>query len=249
MTRDRSHWSYRSYWSHRAASLKAKQVKVQRIKLAAAFVAAGLTAVGAAGCGSSSVEAAAGASQYKPITIVTRTAPPTNWPYFGTRVEPPLPKPAWTLTDTTGAAYDIGARTRGKITVLFFGFTSCADDCPTMMADMAAALRAVSPAVRDQVTVLFVTVDPAHDTGPVLRAWLNKFYPTFVGLTASDATVIKDASELGIKVSLPVKVDGVDSVQHGTESEVFNASGYANFFWGPSTPVLDIAHDLNEITS
>jgi hypothetical protein len=68
-----------------------------------------------------------------------------------------------------------------------------------------------------------------------------------VGLTASDATIIRDAGQLGIPVEPPTKVDGVDSVQHGTESEVFNQSGYANFFWGPKTPVPDIAHDLRQL--
>ena len=217
-----------------------------RITVTAALVA--VTALVAAGCGGQSAGSSPGASQYKPITIITDTAVAAAWPYYGTEVDPPLPEPDWTLTDTSGAAYDIPAETKGRITVLFFGYTSCADDCPTMMADMAAALRAVPASIADQVTVLFVTVGPAHDTGSVLSKWLARFYPSFIGLTASDATVIHDAGELGIKVGPPVKVDGVDSVQHGTEAEVFTPAGYANFFWGPKTPVLDIAHDLRQLT-
>ena len=208
---------------------------------------AAVTALVAAGCGGQAAGSSPGASQYKPITVITDTEVAAAWPYYGTEVDPPLPKPDWTLTDTGAAAYDIPAETKDRITVLFFGYTSCADDCPTMMADMAAALRAVPPSIADQVTVLFVTVDPAHDTGPVLSRWLARFYPGFIGLTAPDATVIHDAGELGIRVDPPVKVDGVDSVQHGTEAEVFNQAGYANFFWGPKTPVLDIAHDLRQL--
>ena len=221
--------------------------------LRAALVTVALTAVAAvimlavAGCGATPAGQSPGASQYKPITVITDTEVAAAWPYYGTQVDPPLPKPEWTLTDTKGAAYDIPGETKGRITVLFFGYTSCADDCPTMMADMSAALRAVPSSIADQVTVLFVTVDPAHDTGPVLSTWLAKFYPSFIGLTASDATVIHDAGELGIQVEPPVKVDGVDSVQHGTEAEVFNQAGYANFFWGPKTPVPDIAHDLRQL--
>jgi protein SCO1 len=221
--------------------------------LRAAGVTVALTAVAAfimlavAGCGATPAGQSPGASQYKPITVITDTEVAAAWPYYGTEVDPPLPKPEWTLTDTKGAAYDIPARTKGRITVLFFGYTACADDCPTMMADMSAALRAVPSSIADQVTVLFVTVDPAHDTGPVLSTWLARFYPSFIGLTASDAAVIHDAGELGIQVEPPVKVDGADSVQHGTEAEVFNQAGYANFFWGPKTPVLDIAHDLRQL--
>lgn len=211
------------------------------------WAALGVTALAVAGCGSQQADSVPGASQYEPITVVTRTALPSAWPYYGTQEDPPLPKPDWTLTDTDGKTYDIGARTKGRITVLFFGYTSCPDECPTTMANMAAALRAVPGSVADQVTVLFVTVDPAHDTGPVLDAWLAKFYPDFVGLTATDAAIIEDAGELGIRVYPPTKADGVDSVQHGTEEEVFSPSGYANFFWGPTTPVLDIAHDLRQL--
>ena len=208
-----------------------------------------VTALAAAGCGSQQTDSSPGASQYKPITVVTRTALPAAWPYYGTEENPPLPKPAWTLTDTRGSAYDVGARTKGRITVLFFGYTACPDECPTTMANMAAALRAVPASVADRVTVLFVTVDPARDTGPVLSAWLAKFYPDFVGLTGTDVAIIKDAGELGIPVEPPTKAGGVDSVQHGTEEEVFNQSGYANFFWGPTTPVLDIAHDLRQLAA
>jgi protein SCO1/2 len=214
----------------------------------AAVLAAATASAAASGCGAQSAGQSPGASQYKPITIVSATGVTAAWPFYGTEVNPPLPKPDWTLTDTTGAAYDIPARTKSRITVLFFGYTSCADDCPTMMADMAAALRAVPSAVADQVTVLFITVDPAYDTGPRLSTWLTRFYPGFVGLTAPDPTVIHDAGELGIPVDPPTKVDGVDSVQHGTEAEVFNRSGYADFFWGPKTSVLDIAHDLRQLT-
>ena len=221
---------------------------MRALRITVTATLAAVTALVAAGCGRQSAGTSPGASQYKPITIVTDTAVAAAWPYYGTEVDPPLPKPNWTLTDTSGAAYDIPAETKGRITVLFFGYTSCADDCPTMMADMAAALRAVPASIADQVTVLFVTVDPAHDTGPVLSTWLARFYPGFIGLTASDATVIHDAGELGIKVEPPVKVDGVDSVQHGTEAEVFTPVGYANFFWGPKTPVLDIAHDLRQLS-
>ena len=218
-------------------------------RIIAAAIAAAAMILGSAGCGAQPAGRSPGASQYKPITVVHATGVSAAWPYFGTEVNPPLPKPDWTLTDTGGAAYDIPARTRGRITVLFFGYTSCADDCPTMMADVAAALRTVPAAVAKQVTVLFVTVDPAYDRGPRLSAWLARFYPSFVGLSAPDATVIHDAGELGIPVQPPKKVDGVDSVQHGNETEVFNQSGYANFFWGPTTPVLDIAHDLKQLTT
>jgi protein SCO1/2 len=228
---------------------RSARLRVNRgaLALAAAVVLA------AAGCGSQTTGNTPGASQYKPITIVNRTGLPPNWGYYGTEMSPPLPKPEWTLTDTAGAAYDVGARTQGRITILLFGYTQCPDICPTEVADLVAALRALPAAVSGKVTVLLITVDPAHDTGPVLSAYIRRFNPSpasaFVGLTASDPMVIKDAGELGIQVGVPRKIDGVDTVAHGAQEEVFGRNGYAIFFWDAATPVLDIAHDINQLAS
>ncbi len=98
-------------------------------------------------------------------------------------------RPAYVLTDTTGARYDFGARTRGFPTYVYFGYTHCPDECPTAMADLAVVLRKVSPALRAQARVVFVTTDPARDTAPVLRRWLDQFSTSFVGLLGSPAEV------------------------------------------------------------
>src|SRR3954447_22330401 len=73
-------------------------------------------------------------------------------------------RPEFELTDTSGAPYEFRARTRERVTLLYLGYTHCPDECPTTMATTAVALRSLAPAVADQVTVVFVTVDPARDT-------------------------------------------------------------------------------------
>ena len=80
--------------------------------------------------------------------------------YRGGLVTPPLPKPHFVLTDTSGARFDFWNRTRGSITLLFFGYTYCPDECPMHMANLGAALKRLPPGVAGQVKLVFVTTDP-----------------------------------------------------------------------------------------
>ena len=109
--------------------------------------------------------------------------------YHGGLVTPPLPKPKFTLTDTSGAPFDFWLETQSYITLLFFGYTHCPDECPLHMANIANSLQQLSPEVREQVKVVFVTTDPDRDSAPVLRTWLDNFDRSFVGLTGSEAAV------------------------------------------------------------
>ena len=128
-----------------------------------------LLAVAPSGCGSPPAAAVA----------------PDGSGWTGVEFEKPLPKPEFVLTDQYGRPYDFQAMTRGKVTLLYFGYTHCPDVCPVNMATAAGALHSLPPQVRRQVAVVFVTVDPARDTPPVLREWLARFDPSFVGLTGS----------------------------------------------------------------
>src|SRR5215831_15506986 len=109
--------------------------------------------------------------------------------YHGGLVTPPLPKPKFTLTDTSGASFDFWSGTQRYVTLLFFGYTHCPDECPLHMANIASSLQQLPAEVREQVKVVFVTTDPARDSAPILRAWLDNFDAHFIGLTGSEAAV------------------------------------------------------------
>ena len=99
-----------------------------------------------------------------------------------------IPRPPLVLTDTSGRRFDLAARPSGELTLLFFGYTRCPDVCPTTLADLAAARRRLSAAQRARVQVVFVSVDPAHDSPTVLRAYLDRFDPSFIGLRGGPST-------------------------------------------------------------
>jgi protein SCO1/2 len=109
--------------------------------------------------------------------------------YRGGLVTPPLPKPRFTLTDTSGAPFDFRIRTEGYVTLLFFGYTYCPDQCPMHMANLGAALKQLPAGTADRVKLVFVTTDPARDTPAVLRRWLDLFDKRFTGLTGTEAGV------------------------------------------------------------
>jgi len=163
-------------------------------------------------------------------------------PYRGLALDPPQPRPTFTLLDTAGRQFDFAARTRGRPTFLYFGYTHCPDVCPTTMADVAAALRGAAEPIRRDALVVFVTTDPARDTGPVLAAWLRRFdwdLPSrFVGLTGSQSQLV--AAQVAARV--PVAED--DGQTHSAELLLFGTDDYARVVYLDGSSPQDIQHDL-----
>jgi protein SCO1/2 len=158
----------------------------------------------------------------------------------------PLPrKPSFTLTNTAGRRFDFAAQTRGKLTYLYFGYTHCPDACPTTIGDIAYALRRVNPDVRRQIEVVFVTVDPRRDKPRVLRAWLNHFNPSFVGLTGSEHQIQAAESAAGVPFALPQKQRGTNyAVQHSSLVLPYSPDNRAHVVYTQGFHSSDYAHDM-----
>ena len=144
--------------------------------------------------------------------------------YHGLEPSPAPARPEFVLHDTTGARYDFAAETAGHPTFVYFGYTNCPDECPTAMADIASALRKSTAAIRSQVRVVFVTTDPARDTAPVLRRWLDQFDSSFIGLVGSDAEIAAAQTATGIPVAKP---DGITPTIAGHPDEHLHKPGTA----------------------
>ena len=107
---------------------------------------------------------------------------------------------AFTLTDQEGRRVSDSAFA-GKYRLIYFGFTFCPDVCPTDMAMIGAGLRrfeARAPARAARVQPIFISVDPARDTPPVLRSFVAAFHPRFIGLTGSEDEIARTARAYGI---------------------------------------------------
>ena len=122
--------------------------------------------------------------------------------FHGALVTPPLPKPSFVLTDTAGRPYDFATATKGHVTLLFFGYASCPDQCPTHMAVLSAALRKLPARTVDQIKLVFVTTDPERDSPAALRRWLDLFDRRFVGLTGSEPAIAAVQRMAGVPVAV-----------------------------------------------
>lgn len=134
-------------------------------------------------------------------TTVAATPASVSRGLHGIEPDRPAVRPDFTLTDTAGAPYAFGEQTGGRPTLLFFGYTSCPDECYTAMADITAALRTSTAALREQTRVVFVTTDPARDDGPRLRRWLDKYSTDYVGLTGTPEQVEAAQQAVGTPVA------------------------------------------------
>lgn len=143
----------------------------------------------------------------------TETAAPvdtTAAPFHGEQPQPAGSRPTFVLQDTDGEDYDFRAETAGRPTLLYFGYVNCPDECPTAMADMAGALRAVPSDLREQTRVVFVTTDPDRDDGPLIRRFLDQFSTEFVGLRGTQAEV--DAAQAAVGARAAAKGEDVPTL-------------------------------------
>jgi protein SCO1/2 len=148
------------------------------------------------------------------------------------------------LTDANGKTRTL-ADFRGKVVLLFFGYTGCPDMCPTTLALLAGAVKEMG-ADAGKVQGLFVTVDPKRDTPQLLAQYVPAFYPSFLGLYADEATTERTVREFkGYFRANPPNERGSYTVDHSAQVYVFDPAGRIRLFIQPpeATPE-SIAHDL-----
>ena len=116
---------------------------------------------------------------------------------------------------------------RGRFMLVYFGFTRCTDTCPIDLPTMAQALDGLGP-LADRIAPLFVTVDPAHDTPPVLAAYVKAFHPALIGLTGSEAQIAAVAKAYKVhrrRLTQPHHGLGEYAVDHGSLTYLMNREG------------------------
>ena len=116
--------------------------------------------------------------------------------YAGTVLDNPEPAPNFTLTGDSGGRVALESF-RGKVVLMYFGYTFCPDICPASLAELADAMEVLGDAA-DDVQVVMVSVDPARDTPEVLAEYMDYFDPRFVGLTGSDSEIAAVADSYGV---------------------------------------------------
>jgi protein SCO1/2 len=162
----------------------------------------------------------------------------------GQLIPEPLPRPDFTLLDTSKEPYDFRAQTDGQLTLLFFGYTYCPDVCPLHMANIAEVLGQMTPSEALKVNVVFVTTDPARDTPERLRTWLDAFDRRFVGLTGTQAAVDTAQLSLGLRPGFRETENENYSVAHAAAVFAFTADDLAHVVYPFGIRQADWAADL-----
>jgi protein SCO1/2 len=162
--------------------------------------------------------------------------------WAGTHISPPMPAASFTLQSADG---DVSLTDlRGKVVVLFFGYTSCPDVCPTTLLRLASALDTLGPD-REDVQVVFVSVDPERDSPARASAYAEAVDPSFIGLTGTPDRIADVAAKYGIYYA---KVEGSEAtgylVDHSATVTVLNSGGRVEILWSPTVSADEMAADL-----
>jgi len=176
------------------------------------------------------------------------------------RFAAPSAAPQFHGTDITGANFgrklqlpDIDGRMRtlddfkGKVTVLFFGYTQCPDVCPTTMAELAQVKKSLG-ADGARVQGVFVTIDPERDTPDVLRNYVASFDPSFIALRGTPEQTAEAAKEFKVfYAKVAGKASGSYTMDHTAASYVLDPSGRVRLFVRYGSGASALADDLKAL--
>lgn len=169
----------------------------------------------------------------------------------------------WTLYDVSGHLPDLqfelqaaGNKTftaeelEGKTVLMFFGYASCPDICPTTMAQLSEIVNILGDDGED-VRILFVSVDPHRDTPDVLQAYVNAFNPNAIGLTGDERTIARLAKRYRIAYQIekpkPGDSEDVYNVTHSQGVYVFDNRGKARLLASDSEDTQAFAADVKKL--
>jgi protein SCO1/2 len=169
-------------------------------------------------------------------------------------------KPEFRGADITGATYarslslpDVDGKPRtladfkGKVVVVFFGYTQCPDVCPTTMAELAQVRKSLG-ADADKLQGVFVTIDPERDTPAILKAYMASFDPSFVALRGTLAETEAAAKEFKVYFAkVPGQTEGSYTMDHTAGSFVLDAQGNPRLFERYGSGPEGLAADIKSL--
>ena len=176
------------------------------------------------------------------------------------RGAPSAPPHKFSAVDLTGAQYahgfdlpDVDGKPRtladfkGKVTAVFFGYTQCPDACPTTMAALAGVTKALGPDA-GKLQVVFITIDPARDTAPLLKSYVTNFNPSFLALHGDDAQTKAVAKEFKVFYEkVPGKTADSYTMDHTAGTYLFDTQGRIRLFARQNMDVEPLAADIKAL--
>ena len=149
------------------------------------------------------------------------------------------------LIDHNGQPFSLRSQ-RGKIVLMFFGYTSCPDICPAELSSLAKILRNLDEE-QEKIQALFVTVDPTRDTPSVIKDYVQYFHPGMIGLTGSENEINKITQLYNVQVQQSPDQKGNPQIDHAANLYVINPQGKLSSIipYGlPSEHVISVIHNV-----
>lgn len=170
------------------------------------------------------------------------TRPPV---LHGTVIEPPKPMPDFTLQSANGpvSLSDF----RGKVVILYFGYTSCPDVCPTTLAHVRYAFNELGERAKG-AQLLFVAVDWKKDTPERVASYLSAFHPDFIGVSGTEAEINAVTKDFGIFYQInPPDENGYYTVDHTATVLVLDREGRLMLTWPYGMTAEEMLEDLQAV--
>jgi protein SCO1/2 len=166
-------------------------------------------------------------------------------PWRATNIAGVMPELEFHMTRAADGHTVSASTYRGKVVLLYFGYTHCPDICPTTLANLSDALKRLRERASD-VRVLFVTVDPDRDTSKVLSEYVKAFAPEIDGLRGNDDALASLARRYRVAYSV-TKESGTYNVMHSEAVFFFDRDGRARLVTTSTENTADIAYDIGHL--
>jgi protein SCO1/2 len=163
--------------------------------------------------------------------------------FLGSSINPPQPAPDFSINDVSGQTFTLGSQ-KGKIVLLFFGYTSCPDECPTTMG-MLKQVKVGLGKYANRVSFVFITIDPARDAPPVLQAYVNEFDPSFIGITGTESELQPIWQSYGVYIDKTMNETGNGyTLTHSNRVYLVDTQGNFRLTYAYGTAPDDLLHDI-----
>jgi protein SCO1/2 len=182
------------------------------------------------------------------IVVFLLLGPTRPYTFQGSLIDPPVAAPPFELTDVDGQSFHL-SDVDGQVLIMFFGYTSCPDVCPVTLSDFLR-IRSQLGNQAENVSFVFITVDPERDTPERMKKYLTNFDPEIIGLTGERSDLEPVWSSYGVYEAM-VEGGSEDNylVDHSSRIYVINADGdlLLTYLFGTENKV--IAEDVRHLVS
>ena len=178
------------------------------------------------------------------VLLVSKMTRP--YTYLGSVFNPPQPAPDFSTLDASGKNFTLSAQ-KGKIVLLFFGYTDCPDECPTTMATFKQ-VKAGLGQNGEKVRFILISIDPTRDTSAVLSAYVSQFDPAFTGITGTESVLEPIWQRYGVYVDKTMSAAGNGyTISHSTQVYLIDTQGNLRLTYAYGTSAADILQDIQHL--